>query len=161
MKILALMFLPLLLVACAHPQPGEPPGTAAMTTIKNFLAGGAVAVSTAKALLPSFACTPASKPGSSCLDQDDLKTADTIMNDIGTVRDSLSTRLAAYDHFDTKNAEEVKQAARDALATLKDLHTKGVDHIKNPQSKAQVDAVFNAVQGIVDMILNTTQPAAP
>jgi hypothetical protein len=132
-----------LLAACAKQQPTDKPGAAAITNIKQSLRVAQIAIIATRALLPTLK-----------LDAQDAAVANGVLNDVATARDSLSARIAGYDHFDSSNAAEIKQAAQDALATLSQLNDTGVTHIKNPQAKQQISAAIAALQVVIDMVFD-------
>jgi len=148
-SIVGILLVAALLSGCVKQQATDLPGTAFIANLKTSLSIGEVAIIGTVAALPAFK-----------LDAEDQANAVGVLKDIGTTRDSLASRLAKYDHFDSKNAEEIKQAARDAIDTLRELHDKRVDHIKNAQARQRIDVAFNVVQSLAEMILGA-QPVTP
>lgn len=147
-KTTGLLLAIVLLTACAKQTTEMPPGTAIITNLKTGLNISAIAIVATSAALPAFK-----------LDAEDQATAQSILADVSAVRGVLSERLGPYTSFDSSNAEQIKQAGRDGLATVRELHDKRVDHIKNPQARAQVDTALSALEAVLNTIIDLKQPA--
>lgn len=142
------LILVLLLTACVKQSPEAPPGTATITNIKTSLTIAAIAITATRTALPAFK-----------LDAQDQAAADSILDDIGTARTVLAGKIAPYTSFDRNNATQIRAAAADAVATLKELHDERIDHIKNPKARERVDAAIGTLELVVNLIIGLKLPA--
>jgi len=140
-QLTIILLIALLAQACTKQTPEMQPGQALIQNIKTSLTVAGVAIATTRAALPAFK-----------LDAEDMVTANAILDDILTARDSFKTRLEPYTAFDASNRDSIIQAAKDAIATLKDLHDKKLDRVKNPKAREQVSAALDALQTVLNLV---------